>query len=328
MSAVLPETTEEETPDAPPASAEFFIVMNQGSGSGEKDEVRQAIEQVLDGASRRYRFVDVQPGRILAACQQAARLAKDEHGILVAAGGDGTINCAAQAAFTHDVPMAVIAQGTFNLFARQLGLALEAAEATRMLLAARPEPVQVGWVNQRLFLVNASVGLYPKLLADREQVKHKLGRRRWIAMLAALKSLLEWHRQLVLEVELDGQLKQVRTASVFVCNNRVQLQRIGIADDIVAQVGEGRLAGVTVRSIDLWAKLRMMAYAMAGRLGDERGVDSFTLRTLSVGSRRVRRMTVATDGEVQKMQLPLRFTVAPRPLRVMLPPAEQRLPAE
>ena len=326
MSAVLSEAVEREEPSPSETSAELFIVLNPGSGKGGKDEVRQAIEHELSAANRRYRFVEVQPGRILSACQEAARLAKDERGIVVAAGGDGTINCAAQAAFTHDVPLAVIAQGTFNLFARELGLALDAAEATRMLLAAKPEPVQVGWVNQRLFLVNASVGLYPKLLADREEVKQKLGRRRWIAMLSALKSLLEWHRQLVLDAELDGQLKQLRTANVFVCNNRLQLQRIGIGEEIVAQVGEGRLAGVTVRSIDFWAKLRMVAYALLGRLGEERGVDSFTLRTLSVGSRRVRRMSVATDGEVQRMQLPLRFTVAPRPLHVMLPPPEQRLP--
>ena len=326
MSAVLSEPLEREARAPSEAAAELFIVLNPGSGHGEKEEVRHAIEQELAGANRRYRFIDVRPGGILPACQEAARLAKAERGIVVAAGGDGTINCAAQAAFTQDVPLAVIAQGTFNLFARELGLSLDAAEATRMLLAARPEPVQVGWVNQRLFLVNASVGLYPKLLSDREEVKHKLGRRQWIAMLAALKSLLEWQRQLVLDVELDGQLKQIRTASVFVCNNRLQLQRIGIADEIVAQVGEGRLAGVTVRSIHLWAKLRMVAYAVLGRLGEERGVDSFTLRTLSVGSRRVRRMSVATDGEVQRMQLPLRFTVAPRPLHVMLPPVEQRLP--
>jgi diacylglycerol kinase family enzyme len=328
MSAVL-SAEAQGVPHAPPeASAELFIVLNPGSGSAAKDEVRQVIEQELSAAGRRYRFIDVPPGGILAACQEAARLARDEGGVVVAAGGDGTINCAAQAAFTHDVPLAVIAQGTFNLFAREHGLALEAGAATRMLLAAQPEPVQVGWVNQRLFLVNASVGLYPKLLADRELVKQRLGRRRWIAMLAALKSLLEWHRQLVLDVELDGQVKQLRTASVFVCNNRLQLRRIGIDEAVVAQVGEGRLGGLTVRSLGAWAKLRMVALAFLGRLNDERAVDSFTLRSLHVGSRRMRRMVVATDGEVQRMDVPLRFTVAPRPLRVMLPPPEQRLPVE
>src|SRR5690606_26728718 len=117
----------------------------------------------------------VGPGEVVQACRRAARLAQEEGGVMVAAGGDGTINAAAQAALAHDCPLGLIAQGTFNLFARELGLPLEAAEATRALLRAQPEPVQVCLVNEKVFLVNASVGLYPQLLADREKVKQKLG---------------------------------------------------------------------------------------------------------------------------------------------------------
>ena len=328
MDAVLSAPDDPALRQPPPGpDAELFIVMNQGSGAAGKDEVRAAIAAELERAGRRFRFVPVAPGQILQACREGGRRAREHGGILVAAGGDGTMNCAAQAAVAHDCPLGVIAQGTFNLFARQLGLPLEPAEAARALLAGRPEPVQVGWVNQRAFLVNASVGLYPKLLADREAAKQKLGRRRWIAMLAALKSLLEWRLQLVLDAELDGRLTQMRTASVFVCNNRLQLERIGVEPDVVAQTGEGRLAVLLVPAMGTWAKLRMLAAAAVGKLAADREIRSFTLRTLAVGTRHVRRLKVATDGEVQWMELPLRFTVAPRPLRVMLPPPEQRLPA-
>ena len=308
------------------AEPELFIVMNQGSGKNEKDEVRSAIEQELQRAGRRHRFVPVVPGEIVQACQQAARLAREHGGVIVGAGGDGTINCAAQAAFANECPLGVIAQGTFNLFARELGLSLDAAEATRMLLHARPEPVQVGLANGRVFLVNASMGLYPKLLADREEVKTRLGRRRWIAMLAALKSLMEWRLQLVLDAEMDGELAKLRTASIFLGNNRVQLSRLGIQDYVVEQVGEGRMACLLLPPMGWWAKLRMVAAAAFGKVGDERQVQSFPIRSLSVGARHARRLKVATDGEVQWMQLPLRFTVAPRPLQVMLPPQEERLP--
>ena len=327
MSALL--TAREQEPAAPGgAQPECFIVINQGSGAAEKDEARRAIEAELQAAGRAHRFVPVAPGQIVATCQEAARLAREHGGVLVAAGGDGTINCAAQAALAQDCPLGLIPLGTFNLFARQLGLPLDPAEAARALLRAAPEPVQVGWANQRVFLVNASLGLYPKLLADREQVKKKLGRRRWIAMLAALKSLLDWRLKLTLDVEMDGELRQLRTASVFVCNNRLQLQRLGIAEDVVAQVGEGRLACLMVEPMGTWAKLRMLAAAAFGKLGEERVIRSLALRSLAVGARHARRLKVATDGEVQWMQLPLRFTVAPRPLQVMLPPVAERLPPQ
>ncbi|HSV81571.1 MAG TPA: diacylglycerol kinase family protein [Ramlibacter sp.] len=310
----------------PRPAAELLIVCNLGSGKDEKGDVRKAIEAELMHAARPYRFVPVEPGQVVQACQQAARLAQEQGGVMVAVGGDGTINAAAQAALGQGCPLGVIAQGTFNLFARELGLPLEVGEATQALLRAVPEPVQVGTVNQRVFLVNASVGLYPKLLADREQAKQRLGRRRWIAVLAGLVSLIEWRLQLRLDADLDGDIRRLRTASLFICNNRVQLERLGIEPEIVAQVGEGRLAGLLTRPLGVLAKLKLIVKAIAGTLGEAHEVDSFTLRSLTVSARSARRLKVATDGEVQWMEQPLRFAVAPRPLLVMLPPPEQRLP--
>lgn len=327
MSAVLTDPhAAGAAPPLPEAAPELFIVLNLGSGKHDKDEVRAAIEGELVAAGRRYRFVPVAPGQIVQACQEAGRLAREQGGVMVAVGGDGTINCAAQAALANDCPLGLVAQGTFNLFARQLGLPLEAVEATRRLVEAQPEAVQVGTVNQRVFLVNASVGLYPKLLADREEVKQKLGRRRWIAMLSGLKSLFEWRLQLALDAEVDGVLTRLRTPSLFVCNNRLQLDRLGIEEAVLDEVGNGRLAAIMARSLGYGTKLRLMVRAALGKLGDSHEIDCFTLRTLTVSTRNARRLKVATDGEVQFMDLPLRFAVAPRPLRVMLPAPEQRLP--
>lgn len=326
MSAVLTEPAPDTPAAGPVPGPELFIVLNMGSGKDEKGEVRKAIESELKAAERAHRFVPVEPGAIVKACREGARLASEHGGVLVAVGGDGTINAAAQAAWLQQCPLALIAQGTFNLFARQLGLALDAAEATRLLLHSTPEPVQVGLVNERVFLVNASVGLYPKLLADREQFKQKLGRRRWIALLAGLFSLFEWRLQLVLEADRDGDQARLRTPSLFVCNNRLQLERLGIDESVLDKLGEGHLAGLLARPLSFTGKLALMFRAIAGTLGEARDLDSFTLRSLSVTTRNAKKLKVATDGEVQWMQLPLRFAVAPRPLQVMLPPLEQRLP--
>lgn len=327
MSAVLSDPQASTLP-APPAQSELFIVMNPGSGHNEKDGVRDAVEAELKSAGRRYRFVPVAPGQIVQACDQAARLARDSGGILVAAGGDGTISCAAQAALRHDCPLGVIAQGTFNLFARTHGLPLDAAAATRALLDASPEDTQVGQVNDTPFLVNASVGLYPKLLADREVVKQKLGRRRWIAMLAGLVSLFEWRLQLRLDVDLDGKVTQLRTPSLFICNNRLQLDRLGIGPEVLDWLGRGRLVGLMVPVVKIGTKLRLVVRALLGRLGTTQEIESFTLRTLTLTTRNAQKLKVALDGEVQWMTLPLRFRVSPRPLKLMLPPADQRMPIE
>jgi hypothetical protein len=54
---------------APAPDAEFFIVMNQGSGASEKDEVRRIIEAELQAAGRAHQFIPIRPGEIVQACQ-------------------------------------------------------------------------------------------------------------------------------------------------------------------------------------------------------------------------------------------------------------------
>lgn len=297
-----------------------FVVLNAGSGPQEADEKRDRIQAAFEASGLQWEFVPVTPGGIVSACRHAAQLAAAADGVLVAAGGDGTINCGAQAALTHRCLLAVLPMGTFNLFAREHGVPLDIEEAIAGLAQAQERAVQVGLVNEHVFLANAAVGLYPKLLEDREAAKEQLGqRRRWIAIVAGLKTLFEWTLQLRLDAELDGQVTRLRTPSLFVCNNRVQLERVGIDEAVVAQVGEGRLAGLMAHPLDAWAKLKLVVRGIAGTLGDAREVDSFTLRTLTVTTRAARRIKVATDGEVQWMALPLRFAVGPQPLRLLAP---------
>ena len=130
-----------------------------------------------------------------------------EHGgILVAAGGDGTINCGGAGRLRARLPAGRDRAGHLQPVRARARPAAGCRRRPRACCwRAQPEPVQVGWVNQRLFLVNA-VGrpLSEAAGGPRGRSSSKLGRRRWIAMLAALKSLLEWRRQLVLDVELDG----------------------------------------------------------------------------------------------------------------------------
>src|SRR3989344_1311133 len=83
--------------------------------------------------------------------------------------------------------------GTFNYFSREHGLALDPEAAVQDMLQALRNgdlrPVQVGFVNRRMFVVNASVGLYPKRWADRERASRRFGRKRWVAVAAAVWSM-------------------------------------------------------------------------------------------------------------------------------------------
>jgi diacylglycerol kinase family enzyme len=304
-------------------TAPFFIVLNVGSGKHDGARVRQDIQTALEGAARPFTLYEVEdPTQLRASAERAVASAREAGGIVVAAGGDGTINAVAQATLGSGCAFGVLPLGTFNYFSRAHGIPSEVSEACRILLEHEPLDVQVGLVNDRVFLVNASIGLYPQLLEEREQAKAQLGRSRLVAFGAALRTLFTFQRRLHLDIESSRGRRRVVARTLFVGNNRLQLERVGIGES--EQVEHHRLAVVTLRPVSTLAVLGLLIRAIFGRLGDAPEVDSFALERLSVRSRLgQRRLKVATDGEIVHLSTPLVFRVAPEPLRLVRP-AERR----
>jgi diacylglycerol kinase family enzyme len=296
----------------------IFVVFNARSGRRERN-VRGDIESALRSAGRSCEFVEIGKNPAQAAAR-AARAAGESGGIVVAAGGDGTLNTVAQAAFEADVPFGAVPLGTFNYFARDNGIALDPAAAARKLAEGAETPVQVGLVNARVFLVNASVGLYPMLLEEREAFKQQYGRTRWVALGAALWTILtRTHPRIVVRIQADGEARAVRASTLFVGNNPLQLARLGI--DHAQAVEAGHLAAIRVRPASVWGLISVLFHGAVGRLAGANEVESFAFREMEVAPLRPKRrpmfLKVATDGESVRMRLPLVFRVAPRPLRLV-----------
>lgn len=303
----------------------FFIVMNAASGHNDADEERQIMAGVFENAGRKFELLKIEnPSLISEVCERAVRLAAEQRGVVVAAGGDGTINAVASAVLGTCCPFGVLPQGTFNYFGRVHAIPEETRAAAVALLGASVSPVQVGSVNGRIFLVNASLGLYPQLLEDREAWKQQLGRSRLVAFLSGLATLLKARGQLKLEIELEGRSVSLRTPTLFVGNNHLQLTRVGIDEKHAGAVNRGELAGIALRPIGTLALFGLLTRGLLGRLGDADNIDSFSFRTLTVSPRGRKRVKVATDGEVMWMKAPLVFQVAEDPLLLLIPAPEDR----
>ncbi|WP_414676526.1 diacylglycerol/lipid kinase family protein [Methylibium sp.] len=304
--------------------------MNAGSGRVAPDDARRQIEAALAQAGRRHEVLLVdRPGRLPAVAQRAVEQASAQQGVVVAAGGDGTLNAVAAAVLPSGRPYGVVPLGTFNYFARGNGIPTDTAAAAALLTREAARPVQVGLMNERVFLVNASLGLYPQLLQDREAFKRRYGRNRIVAGLAALSTLLGRHPQLRIVIEDDGGTQRsLRTPTLFVGNNRLQLERIGLEEG--AAVQHGRLVAITPAPVGPLGMLGLVLRGAAGRLGAAEEVASLACRELAVApvSRYRRgRMKYAIDGEVGQMRPPIRFQVAAQPL-MLIKPAEHGLDSE
>jgi diacylglycerol kinase family enzyme len=309
------------------AAAPLIFIANSAAGTQQADALRTLVEGALKASGRVGEWVFSEPGNLAVAARQAAFKAAVTHTAVVAIGGDGTVNTVAQAAHAEACVMGVIPSGTFNYFARTHGIAVDTLLATQSVLGLAAQPVQVAMVNKQVFLVNASLGLYPTLLEDREAYKARFGRSRLVALGAACATLLRAHRQLRLHIELGTAVHDVRTTTVFVGNNRLQLAQVGLQMGL--QLGgsssahnSGRVAAVMLRPMGTLAMAGLMLRGAMGTLGEADSVESFEFDhmvvkpRLDLGRRKVK---VAFDGEVQKMRWPIEFEVSQKPLYLLKP---------
>jgi diacylglycerol kinase family enzyme len=275
------------------SDAPLHIVSNAGSGSQDAHQAREQIEAILSAAHRPHEFILIENPNQLASVLPSRR------------------------------PFGIIPQGTFNYSSRAHGIPLDASEAARALLTARTKPVQVGVVNDRAFLVNASLGLYPELLQDREEYKRQYGRRRPVAMWAGLKTLLREHRQLIVEVEHEQGSETLFTPTIFVGNNVLQLEQVGL--DEAEDIKRHRLAAVIVEPVGTVELLWLAVRGMLGQLGEDERIRNFPFRSMTVRllSTKKRAIKVAVDGEILWCRQPLTFRVADHPLMLLTPAAAQ-----
>jgi diacylglycerol kinase family enzyme len=313
-----------DLPEVDPASPLQFIV-NAAAGSSDAKAKREVVEAALRSAGRQGDLLFCSPAELTRVSQQAATRAIATRTAVVAVGGDGTLNTVAQAAYATGCAMGVVPQGTFNYFARTHGIPVDPTEAIRVLLRSTPVPVQVAGINDRVFLVNASLGLYPDLLEDREAYKARFGRSRWVAFVAACATLLRAQRKLRVHIEMGGTARDVQTLTLFVGNNRLQLQQLGAEpeDTVAGTPGDGSMAALMLRPIGTLPMIGLMLHGAMGRLGEAAGVERFEFQhmvvdpTLSQGRRGVK---VAFDGEVATLRAPLDFRVLAQPLYLLAPP--------
>jgi diacylglycerol kinase family enzyme len=296
------------------AVASVCVIANAGSGKQGGEERRRAIEEAFAGHAGRVEIRLVTRGAEIEATARGAL--DDGFGVIVAGGGDGTIAAVASVLAGSDRVMGVLPLGTFNYFARSLGLPEDLDEAAAVITAGRTRAVDIGTVNDRVFLNNASLGAYPAILEQRERIYQRWGRSRLIAYWSVLVTLLGFRRPLRLDLTADGVRRTVRTPLLFVAKNGHQLDQIGL--DGGECIRAGQFAVFVAHDT---GRLGLMRHAFRLAFGlSERKVDFELIccETLTAVTARPRRL-VARDGERESLPSPFTFRLRRRALRVCVP---------
>jgi diacylglycerol kinase family enzyme len=290
------------------------VILNCKAGGGHSRAQVEELSKAFHGTGIHPEILPCESGESLR--ELLRETLKDHPPVVVAAGGDGTVSAVAEAVRGTGTALGVLPLGTLNHFAKDLGLPLEAAEAARVIAQGRRTRVDLGEVNGRSFINNASLGIYPKIVRERADRQRRFGHSKRTAMLWATLAVLDRPALLELRLELDEQAQNCRAPFVFIGNNDYALEGFEIGTR--ARLDAGKLNVYTTKRASALGLLGLALRAIFGRLRQADDFMESAVRSLRVESRRPR-LLVAIDGEVRTMETPLEFSILPRALEVIVP---------
>jgi len=236
--------------------------------------------------------------------------------VFIAAGGDGTVHHVIQALVNTDAILGVVPTGTYNHFARDLGIPIGWRAALDVALTGETRQIDTGRINDRFFVNNVTLGLYPKFVAHREEKGRDYPR--WKARLFAAYITLRNYPHVILNVESDHERHEViRTHMFMVSNNGYDLSRIGV-EAPRDRLNEGRVSVYWLPHIPRWQLTRFIARYLAGRVRETPGFRSYRTMRMRVQSTKSK-LEVGIDGELFELPTPLAITIVPQSLNVRVP---------
>lgn len=294
------------------------VVLNQSAGTLMGMPIEQATDAVRQAFRQNGAEVEVVATQAAGCGEAVQRAAESDADVLVVGGGDGTILTGANAAMKAGKALGVLPLGTMNLLARDLNTPMDWPDAVHAVAAGDLRPIDVGEVNGEVFLNASVLGLYPRIIQERDAHQHRLGLRKWPAMaLAVAKAVRDFP---VLDVHLDlGQgARRVRTPVLAVSNNPYAegygpvLRRTTLES--------GQFGVYLARHRDTWGLLRLIARMGTGSWQSDSDLETLSATTLTVHSRR-HHLRVANDGEVRRFTPPLVYRMRAGGLRMLVPKA-------
>lgn len=293
------------------------VIINAHSGFEEKEGISRQLTEIFKQSGIAFDISLAHNGAEVADLARAA--ARAHWQVIVAGGGDGTVNAVASEIVGSDKILGVLPLGTLNHFAKDLGIPNEVGPATRTIISGRTIAVDVGEINGRIFLNNSSLGLYPTIVREREK-QQKLGSGKWPAYLWAAFAALRRYPFLDLSLSADGKEFHRRTPFVFVGNNAYAMEAFNIGSRQC--LDRGQLCLYVTHRTGRWGLVRLAVRALLGRLCEDKDFLALSTNEAKIETRR-QRQRVAFDGEVDIMQTPFHYRVRPRALRVIVPAHEE-----
>lgn len=291
-----------------------MLVGNPGSGIKASDTAVIAGVEYLQ--SKGFSVVEVSLKDILTRENFNRELATHSPDTVVAVGGDGTVNLLAGYLKDTDKRLGVIPAGTFNHFARHIGIGTDIPAAFETLINGETISIDTASVNGHAFVNFSSVGFYTRLIT-RRVFYQKRAWKKWTAFMVAFYESVVKYTVLRFKLAKDGSEASLSSPLIFIGNNVFNFGSPDILSGRDSFVS-GKLQLSLVEHMGRWKMALLLIKSMLFDVKHQPGLKTIMLESIKIDAKESE-IWVSLDGEVRKLKTPLNYMIYPRSLRVIVP---------
>src|SRR2546421_2612891 len=244
----------------------------------------------------------------------ASKVADEHADLVIAAGGDGTIHAVASGLIGTDSTIGIIPLGTMNNVAHSLSIPFTIDAACAIIAKGKTRTIDVGRINEQVFLESAGIGLEAALFPYLEEMKS-------FGVLAALRGVIRGlftlfaYQRTKLKVSFDEEsFRSYQAIQITICNAPFYGPHFRIVPDVL--MDDGLLDVIIFRN---YSKLEYVRHALSIWQGKRELRPKFA-------HRRVKSLHLKTDHPVEIQadglphgHTPATITIVPAALKVRVP---------
>lgn len=305
-------------PPAVSSNVPVLVFVNRAAGRSQAHSHLPSLGTLFESLGVLVEFVETSSATDL---ESTARSAIDQnYRVLLALGGDGTLQALANGVYGSDVMIGILPAGGGNDFAAALGLPRDPVSAAQVILESKPRSVDMVRVRAadgrtRLYAGGGGIGLDAEAaLVANGPYRRLPSRLRYVA--SALRALPE-HLPLKVRLEFpDTDLRPVESVSLLACVLNTPTYGGGVRLAPEARIDDGLLHAVLVEDLGILSVLKLLPRLMgSGELRTSR-VKRWGVRSVRISADRP--CLFHGDGEILG-PAPVEIEVVPRAVRVLAP---------
>lgn len=223
--------------------------------------------------------------------------------IIAAAGGDGTISSVAQALVRTNTPLGILPVGTHNNFSKDLGIPQQINAAVNLVVNGKVQKINIGEVNGQFFLNNSSIGVYPRIVIQRE-LKELAGKHRARAIIESTLDALRNLREHRIVMTIAGKEIIRHTPLVFIGNGLYDTNNFGLGKRTL--INRDKFSVYVLQRTKTRDLIRIAAKNFLKLLSREEKFEDFSAPEIDIATD-VENPSIAVDGEIFHTTSPLRY---------------------